>query len=244
MLGTLLLTGEARAFSLLGPFTDWMQASNYYRLPDDIGGPMDLGEEYRWNTPIVTYAFDPSFVAFFGAKGVKQVEEAIHLLNRVPAASRIVLSNYATDSEQLNVQAAEQNLIDLKSTTLGLLLEQMGLTAPIRNIYRFRVWDPAFFALYPDEVSWPAGTFPTYLIRRNFDPLTYAPTSLVNGRLYMGQVLIFPAAVLVGYHGRGRDRPHAGGSVVSEFVPCDGSDAAGLWPRPGLRTAFHRPDAR
>jgi hypothetical protein len=192
-LGTLLLTGEARAFSLLGPFADWMQTSNYYRLPDDIGGPMDLGEEYRWNTPIVTYAFDPSFVNYFGAKGVKQVEEAIRLLNRVPAASRIVLSNYATDTEQLNIQAAEQNLIDLRSTTLGLLLEQMGLTLPIRNIYRIRTWDPEFFSLFPDEASWPPETFPTYLIRRNFDPMTYAPTSSVNGRLYMGLIMQFPA---------------------------------------------------
>ena len=49
-----LLVARASAFSLLGPYADWMQTTNGYReflnfdytgYPSDIGGPMDLGEE-------------------------------------------------------------------------------------------------------------------------------------------------------------------------------------------------------
>src|SRR5213592_4037677 len=48
-------------FALLGPYADWMQLTNGYRFPNDIGGPMDINEEYRWNAPVLTYAFDQSF---------------------------------------------------------------------------------------------------------------------------------------------------------------------------------------
>ena len=34
----------------------------------------NLGEEYRLNSPIITYAFDESFLSFFGTEGVKAVE--------------------------------------------------------------------------------------------------------------------------------------------------------------------------
>lgn len=35
------LATPARAFSLLGPFTDWMDVQKYYRLPVDIGSNRD-----------------------------------------------------------------------------------------------------------------------------------------------------------------------------------------------------------
>ena len=52
-----LFTGSAGgfAFSLLGPYADWMDVPKGYRTPGDIGGPMNIGEGYRWNLPVVTY---------------------------------------------------------------------------------------------------------------------------------------------------------------------------------------------
>ena len=55
LLALMLLVARANAFSLLGPYTDWMQTTNGYRQPfydsqyfssgaygSDIGGPMNL----------------------------------------------------------------------------------------------------------------------------------------------------------------------------------------------------------
>ena len=34
----------------------------------------NLGEEYRWNSPIVTYTYDESFLSYFGSNGVVAVK--------------------------------------------------------------------------------------------------------------------------------------------------------------------------
>jgi hypothetical protein len=39
---------QVGAFSLLGPYASWMTPTLGYQQPDDIGGPMDINEEYRW----------------------------------------------------------------------------------------------------------------------------------------------------------------------------------------------------
>ena len=73
LLVLMLFAPRARAFSLLGPYTDWMYQTNGYRQPADIGGPMDINEDYRWNVPLVTYGFDQSFLDYFGSNGVAAV---------------------------------------------------------------------------------------------------------------------------------------------------------------------------
>ena len=40
---------------------------------------MVLGEEYRWNVPVLTYAFDQSFLDYFGSNGVAAVEKAFQI---------------------------------------------------------------------------------------------------------------------------------------------------------------------
>jgi len=80
-------------FALLGPFAPWMQETNGVVFPGDIGGPMNIGNGYRWNVPIVTYGFDQSFLDYFGTNGVAAVEGAFQILNDLPPASQIVLTN-------------------------------------------------------------------------------------------------------------------------------------------------------
>src|SRR5437867_7240915 len=121
----MLLVARANAFSLLGPYTDWMQYTNGFRQHGDIGGPMNLGEEYRWNVPVLTYAFDQSFLDYFGTNGVAAVESAISILNGLPPASQINPSNYPAESGGFNYNTQSQGLLDLKSATLAFMLEHL-----------------------------------------------------------------------------------------------------------------------
>jgi hypothetical protein len=165
-----------------------MEETNDFRQPGDIGGPMDIGSGYRWNVPVVTYGFDKSFLDFFGTNGVAAVENAIQVLNDLPPASQIILTNYPLNSASVNYQAQAGNLFDLKSATLVLLLEQMGLTQPTRYVFALKQWEPIFIT---DETqpNWPDGTIPNYIVQRNFDPETLTQSFYVNGTLFSGIVL-------------------------------------------------------
>ncbi len=169
------------AFSLLGPFADWMDVQKGYTPQWDIGGPMNIGEGYRWNVPVVTYGFDRSFLDYFGSNGVVAVEAAIGMLNALPPASSIELTNYPLDVWRINYQAQSTNLLDLKSKTLFLLLEQMGLADPIRFAYCIRDTRPI---ISPTNYSF-------YVIQRNFDAATAQPSSVINGALYSYIIEIF-----------------------------------------------------
>src|SRR5438874_5289520 len=115
----LFIGKECNGFSLLGPYANWMQQTNGYRQPGDIGGPMDMGQGYRWNVPVVTYAFDKSFIDFFGSNGVAAVEGAIAVLNTLPPVSSVAVSNFPAQAMRYNYAAQGQQLFDLKSATLA-----------------------------------------------------------------------------------------------------------------------------
>ena len=168
-----LLTGPVGgfAFSLLGPWADWMDVPKGYRYASDIGGPMNVGEGYRWNVPVVTYGFDRSFLDYFGSNGVAAVEGAFGMLNALPPASSIVLSNYTLAVWRMNYWAQTTNLLDLKSTAVQLLLEQMGLTDPERYIFCIRG-----FQSIPSETNYVFD-----VIERSFDPTTAQPSAFLNG---------------------------------------------------------------
>ena len=195
---------NVRAFSLLGPFEPWMEYTNGLRQVGDIGGPMEITNEYRWNTPVVTYGFDQSFLDYFGTNGVAAVESAIQILNDLPPASQIVLTNFPLGSQQINYQAQALGLLDLKSVTLSLLLEQMGLTTPTRYIYVLRQWirllDPANEQLYFSVFE---GTnISDYVVARNYDPQNLNASPSINEILYsafinneINQYFIIPFAV-------------------------------------------------
>jgi hypothetical protein len=166
---------SASAFSLLGPFEPWMTTNLgfIYNFEGgiDIGGPMNIGEGYRWNVPVIAYGYDQSFLDYFGTNGVAAVESAIQIFNGLPAASTTNLNGYLLNARRANYHAADLNLYDLKSSALGLIVEQLGLASPTRFIY--------VMTNYTDMFSFT-------VIIRNFDPVTLAPSVYVNGVLYDG----------------------------------------------------------
>jgi hypothetical protein len=163
---------SASAFALLGPFAPWMTTQLSYQDGVSIGGPMNIGEGYRWNVPVITYGYDQSFLDFFGTNGVAAVESAIQILNNLPPASQIILTNYPLDSLRVNYHAQAQNLIDLKSSALSSLVEHLGLAQPTRYVYCLH------------DFTFSNGV-PIYtVLNRNFDPMTWAPSTNVNGVVY------------------------------------------------------------
>jgi len=196
MLGLALLIGSvsgAGAFSLLGPFKvdDSFEGLNWqapgfggqpqglgYSLQGDIGGPMTPLEAYRWNVPIITYAFDFSFLRYFGPEGVNAVEEAIQILNDLPPASSMSenLTEFPLDTKGENPTAAALGLLDLKSYALAFLLEEMGLANPERFVWGLRGRESG-------------QGFTNYtVIQLNYDPVTIQPSRYVNGVLYNYQI--------------------------------------------------------
>src|SRR5437016_2589018 len=151
----------ARAFSLIGPYASWMDEAKSFRQPGrDIGGPMNFGEGHRWNVPVVTYGFDASFLEYFGSNGVAEVERAIDVFNNLPLASQLDPASYPIRVIRVHSQAASQGLIDLKSVTMFLLIEHLGLADPQRFTFCLR-----------NSVQTAAG-FQDSVIQRNFDPIT------------------------------------------------------------------------
>ena len=166
---------SASAFSLFGPLnTSWMI------VPDrgyvTAGGPMNLGEGYRWNMPTVTYGFDPAFVEYFGSNGVYAIEQAIKVLNDLPSASQVDLNKYPLSTTRENYRASALNLVDLKSIALSYMLNFMGLDTP-----EYYVWTVRYEYHVPNSNP----VIPIYyVVQRNFDPVTFEPSSYINGTLY------------------------------------------------------------
>lgn len=171
---------KASAFSLLGPYTDWMTQAIGYRYPWQSGGPMALGEEYRWNLPVITYGFDSSFVAYFGEEGVAEVEQAIALLNGLPTASSINPASYPESIQFRNDLAINGSVYDLKSMALSLLLEQLGLAPPASSMYVLR-----------SRTVTPVSTYYVtnyHVIERNYHPLTTETSAHLNNTLFVYEV--------------------------------------------------------
>ncbi|MDB6017737.1 MAG: Ig family protein, partial [Pedosphaera sp.] len=167
-------------FALLGPFNEPYQIPEIgYHIQGDIGAPKNKGEEYRWNTRTVFYAYDENFLDYFGSNGVAAVDQAIGIMNALTN-----LSSYSSDLSEIPQRAARFNstalslsLLDLKTSALHALMEQLGLAEPERYVWTLH-----------NRFLTPQGTCPldeTYtVIKRNFDPVTTDYSSYVNGVLY------------------------------------------------------------
>jgi hypothetical protein len=166
---------QARAFSLLGPLAPWQTERLGYELNMPLfGGPVSIGEEYRWNVPVVYYAFTPEFLSYFGQTGVTEIEKAIRFLNNLPRAEQMNIDDFPLSSQRLNHRAQALGLLDLKSYALSVMMNEIGLCDPTRFVYTLRS-------------RWIGpGPAPTnyYVIKRNFDPVTWQHSSYINGQLW------------------------------------------------------------
>lgn len=182
--------GAARAFSLIGPFATYQLPELNYNGPfttiaveNDIGGPMNIGEEYRWGSPVVVYGFDSAFVEYFGTNGVAAVEAAIQILNNLPTTSAMSagLTEFPLNATRFNYTAQQLRLRDIKSISLSILLQTLGLACPERYTW-------TIFQQRPIPNTDPQQYYYN-IIQRNFDPVTFQPSAYVNGTLYTYQIL-------------------------------------------------------
>jgi hypothetical protein len=184
--GGLLMATVCHGFSLLGPpvtpATTWQVPAIGYQRPGDIGGPVTPGEEYRWTLPMITYAFDDSFLSYFGQDGITAVEEALAVINNLGPVSNFSpdLGEFPTEALRLHQTAASLGIIDVKTTTLSTVLELLGLADAQRWVYSLR--QRAVSGMAPNLVT-------NYLvIQRNYDPVTVVPSQSINGNLWFYQI--------------------------------------------------------
>ncbi|MGD0744877.1 MAG: Ig domain-containing protein [Verrucomicrobiota bacterium] len=201
-------TQAAWAFSLLGPVRNggdaWqltligydpltLSAAPPFFIDPLLTGPKNLGEEYRRNTPVVYYAANANFLDYFGSNGVVALDGAFAILNNVftnengiPLTNGVDsyspgLTGFSLNSIGMNYQAQGLGLLDLKSTTLSLMTEQLGLADAVRYTWALHDRNPVPGSPCPNEYY--------LVIERNFDfiasPLNQLQSSFyVNGELY------------------------------------------------------------
>jgi hypothetical protein len=134
----------------------------------------NLGEEYRWNSPMLTYAYDESFLNYFGSNGVVAVENAIRMMNAIPNVSTLKtnyppvdrkspnLWNFPTRPDRYHARAGNARLLDIKSYALAELFSFMGLGNAEDNAFQLEFGSVTL---------------------RNFDPISRMPSKYVNGSL-------------------------------------------------------------
>jgi len=172
LLAVAAVVPTALGFSLLGPFMTWQAPALGYQQTNDLGGPMYLRSYYRWNVTNVTYAFDQSFIDYFGTGGISNVDDAFRILNSLPNASALNIDDYPLNGKLWNPTAEQAGLLDLKSYTLAMLVQYMGLADPERY-----VWTLNYRGAVGQQTNY-------HVISMNYDPLTLNPTNQVNGVYY------------------------------------------------------------
>jgi hypothetical protein len=241
LLVVLAVAPISMAFSLLGPYKSWQVTALGYNLPGDIGGPMNLNEGYRWNVPTVTYAFDATFVSYFGTNGIAAVEKAIQILNDLPPAASITNDGSSLyirgqrvpfDPRVPNFSFGTLGLLDLKSVALHFLVEEQGLAEPDRWVWGLR-----------SRITFTVGgiTYTNYTTRpMSFDPITLSPSRVVNNRSY-GYTIFDPflpgvaAAIATPSNDPGEDAPFSAVASLSTllapgvfFIGLSHDDVGGL----------------
>jgi len=189
-----LLAGMARSahgFTPLGQFKNWQITPLGYNFPSDIGGPQLGNEGYRWNVPTIHYAFDQSFISYFGKPGMAAVDAALKLFTDLGSLSSITNDGFSlflrgepipTDVKgPQNFSFAEAGLIDLKSFAMQGLLSELGLAEPSRYTWTLR-------GRLVETIG--GVTITNYsVVKLNYDPVTLQPSSYVNSQLYDYEVV-------------------------------------------------------
>ncbi len=191
------------AFSPAGPLGTlsdaWQVTDIGYGPPSDaLVAPKNIGEEYRFNTPVLYYACDATFLDYFGSNGVVAVQGAFNIMNNAftnnPTGITNGLDGYSKtlseiplETRHVNYQAQALGIYDLKSYTLNILVRELGLVDPVQ--YAWTLHDRSILP----NTTCPSGMIYT-VVQRNFDtggsPIAngQSVTSLyspyVNGVLY------------------------------------------------------------
>ncbi|HSY42694.1 MAG TPA: hypothetical protein VK811_02210 [Candidatus Acidoferrum sp.] len=153
----------------------------------DLGGPKNIGEGYRRNDPVLYYASDGtggSFQKFFGPQGEAAVDQAFAILNNFFTNTPTGVDGYSANlsefpfnSQSFNGTAQGLYLTDLKSVTLHLLVEQLGLTEPERYTWTLE-----------NRYLPPGGTCPVseeyIVVQRNFATTDQPLSGPETGTLY------------------------------------------------------------
>jgi hypothetical protein len=150
----------------------------------DIGGPKDIGQGYRRNDPVLYYGYDENFSDFYGAQGEAACDQAFAIMNNVFTNHPDGIDGYSQNltefpfnSQHFNGTAQGLFLTDLKSVTLHLLVEQMGLAEPERYTWtlhnRFTGPSPPDC---PENITYT-------VVQRNYNT-TDLPLGLGSGTLY------------------------------------------------------------
>jgi hypothetical protein len=170
---------SALGFSLMGPPNEpWQTPVIGYMVGGDIGTPHNLGEEYRWNTPTIYYTYDQNFLDYFASNGVWAVDQAVAILNGLTNFSLYTPSLYEVplETRRFNYTAQELHLMDLKTTALFLMLEELGLTDSERFVWTLRTRNTQ------PGLSCPYMYYD--VIHLSFDPANWQPSSYINNTLY------------------------------------------------------------
>ena len=179
----------ARAFVLIGNVDPTIPSQGrgttvLFNFPDPMGRPTPVKEFYRWNYPELTYAFDSTFIRYFGHNGMAAVSNAFSVLNDffeptdLAYTNGVSSMNLITEFDQhfstweFNASANINSVTDIESITLGMLVNHLGLGNPHR--YAFVIHDVINY-------NAAAGTGTFQVTMRNFDPYTYQPSTVVNG---------------------------------------------------------------
>jgi hypothetical protein len=192
----LVSVAAVHGFSLGGPSGDngnptkeWQDPRRGY-LDGYHGGPMLLGEFYRINVPVVTYAYDSSFLNYFGTNGVAALETMMKFMNDLPPMSSITndgTSFYINglpvpmDTKFINFEAQALGLLDIKALAWGHLFEEIGLHYAENWVWALR-----------DRFITPGPGTNYSVIKMNYDPITLTPSSFVNGQLYSYTIIDGP----------------------------------------------------
>ena len=179
----------AWAYSLGGP------TPGYPNLPANFGdswqtpvigygslkGPKNLGEGYRRNASVLYWTYDATFYDYFRTNGVNALRSAFAVYNALTNVDNYSphLQEFPLESKHVNYTAQALGLIDLKSYTVGLLAEQLGLANSMQYTWTLH-----------NRSGTPCPSGMSYLVvQRNYDfisdplnQLQYSP--YVNDVLY------------------------------------------------------------
>jgi hypothetical protein len=203
------------AFSPEGPSINgdsWQTPALGYGI--GFYAPKNLGEEYRRNTPVMYYACDASYWEYFRSNGVAAVDSTFAVLNALTNVDNYsdALTEFPLESRHQNYRAQALGIIDIKTTLLGLMMGQLGLTDPVRFTWTLHGRAHIGPAPCPLDTEY-------LVVQRNFDftsasasQLAYSP--YVNNVLYSYQIyegcVTIPVALAV---------PFSADPLASTYAP-------------------------